>query len=86
MDNELVEKEAVPDVSVVVPRRVDPSKKKTCPPGNPAGAVTEAVKVTEAPKGAGLRGELRVVVVEATPTLTAMGGEDTEAPSAADPL
>ena len=63
----VVVKEAVPPLSVPVPRGVPLSRKVTMPPGVPAPgafAVTVAVKVTACPKTGVLRLVVGAAVVE----------------------
>ena len=59
-------KVAVPELSVLVPRMVDPSSKVTVPVGDPEPELllTVAVKVTDCPKADGLVADVMVVVVE----------------------
>ena len=73
---ELVEKLAVPALSVPVPSVVKPSTKVTVPVGVPAGGTvvaTVAVKVSEVPTPAVVALALKVVVDNTRSTKTATG-------------
>jgi hypothetical protein len=76
------------EITLVVPRRVAPSKKLTVPRGFPVGVgETVAVNTTDCPVVAGLGLAPRVVVVDAGPTaeITAVTGEEVEVAKAVFP-
>ena len=58
-----MDKVAVPEVRVALPRLVEPSKKVTLPVGLPEELVTVAVKVTDWPKSEVFVEDVNAVVV-----------------------
>ena len=77
----------MPEASVAVPSGTVPSKKETEPVGVSAAPLTATVKVTLAPKAAGLGDAVRRAVVAAGAgfTVTWAGGADTEGASSEEP-